>query len=128
MTKHWRHYPRVLPDPARPLVLSIDPAPSFGDFEICDISEGGLELAAAGPLDGSLMAKAFALDLWLPEPVNARLRTTGTVRHIEGDRIGVAFTDLTAEQRESLQRFVEDLQQRGRLINRLREGFKKLVE
>lgn len=113
----WRRFQRVIPSPDAPVRVDVAARADL-EFEVSDISEGGMELRYAG---GELLQVDESLTLLLHLPLEAPVRARARVRHVDANRIGLVFTDLTPSGRESLRRYVSGSSAERSLWNRLRQ-------
>lgn len=116
MRDGWRQFRRVIPPSDAPVRVDVESLPGVV-LEARDISEGGMELWLAEPEKVEL-DQVLALILSLPS--ERPVRATARVRHMDPERIGVVFTELSPGGREAIRRYILRLASQGGWWRRLR--------
>lgn len=99
----WRRFQRIIPPADAP--IPVDVATRTGlEAKVSDISEGGVELRYSS---GEPPRPGDSMTLLLHLPQEAPVRARARVCHVDATRIGLTFTDLTPQGRESLRRYVQ---------------------
>jgi len=103
--RNWRRTQRVIPLPERPVAVVVESPAGLGVASVGDISEGGMELVLAEPCEPGLLGQVLRLRLTLAD--HGEFAVAGQVRHLDGERLGVAFQGMAEPYREALRAYVE---------------------
>lgn len=114
----WRRFQRVIPRAERPVRVEVRQPSLMGGAVVCDISEGGVELALPKALDLWAIGTPVAFDLHLAEL--GTVAATGEVRHVDGRLTGIVFQELAPGGAELIRRYVQRQVREASFLTRLR--------
>lgn len=89
-----RRHIRVIPDRNQPLSVDINGANFIEILKVIDISEGGVGIKVPHGFARCDLNQPINFVLTLPLPKKVLVRGSGRIKHISGDRFGLAFNPL----------------------------------
>lgn len=102
-----RKHPRVQPKPGEPIKVNINGENFIDIIHALDISEGGVGLNVAHQFKGCELKQQVSIIIDLPVDNKKHcLQLYGRILHVSGQRFGVSFSNVSADNKHKLQRYI----------------------
>ena len=85
---------RVIPDRSESVSVDINGANFIEILKVIDISEAGVGVKVSHGFTGCDLNQPVSFVLTIPQPKRILVRGSGHIKHISGDRFGIAFNKL----------------------------------
>jgi hypothetical protein len=101
-----RNHIRVIPDRSESVSVDINGANFIEILKVVDISEGGVGVKVPHGFIGCDLNQPIAFVLTIPQPKRVLVRGSGHIRHISGNRFGIAFNTLPDNVVEQIRNYI----------------------
>ncbi len=101
-----RRHLRVTPEPGRPIRIHINGVDFLDIMHANSFSQGGLSVKVNHAFSGCDIDLPVSVIVSLPEPVRQDLCLMGKIRHVADDVFGIAFLEMSKEQRYRIRQYM----------------------
>jgi hypothetical protein len=101
-----RNHIRVIPDRSESVSVDINGVNFIEILKVVDISEGGVGVKVSHGFVGCNLNQPIAFVLTIPHPKRILVRGSGHIKHISGDRFGIAFNTLPDNVAEQIRNYI----------------------
>ncbi len=101
-----RQHIRVIPERGQPVSVDINGANFIDILNVVDIGEGGVGVRVPHGFSGCDLNQPISFVLTLPQPKPIYLQGYGRIKHISGDRFGIAFNSLPERVVDQIREYV----------------------
>lgn len=98
---------RISPEVGIPIRVDLNGEDFIDIFYAADISVGGVGLLVPHRFEGCKLDALVDCQIRLPAPIIQSVRAQGRVKHVNGDRFGVAFFNLQEKSERLIENYID---------------------
>ncbi len=123
-TDNRRHI-RIAPDLSQPIRIDINGDNFIDILKATDISEGGVGIYVTHGFEGCAIDSYVSFVITIPLAGKRRIiHANGRIKHVSGHRFGVAFSNISSQDRVNIRQYIANQIKAESLANWLKYKFR----